>query len=137
LKCIRSEKKFDDYCSYHEIHREKTVPGTPQENGVSERMNRTIMERVRSMRLYASFPLHFLTDGVDIFVYLINKGPSSSLDGIIPKETWTGKKLNYYFLKTFGYESFVHIDKENITKLDAKSKKCTFIGYSVNDFGYL
>jgi hypothetical protein len=39
-------------------------------------------------------------------------------------------------LKTFGYEAFVHIDKENRTKLEAKSKKCNFIGYSVNDFGY-
>jgi hypothetical protein len=39
-------------------------------------------------------------------------------------------------LKTFGCEAFVHIDKENRTKLESKSKKCTFIGYSVNDFGY-
>jgi hypothetical protein len=50
-KCLRSEnggeycsKEFDDYYSYHGIHRENTVPGTPQENGVSERMSRTIME---------------------------------------------------------------------------------------------
>jgi hypothetical protein len=68
---------------------------------------------------------------------LLNKrGPSSSLDGRIPEEAWTGKKVNYYFLKTFGCESFVHIDKENRTKIEKKSKKCTFIGYSVNDFGY-
>jgi hypothetical protein len=39
-------------------------------------------------------------------------------------------------LKTFGCESFVHIDKKNKTKLEEKSKKCTFIGYNVNDFGY-
>jgi hypothetical protein len=39
-------------------------------------------------------------------------------------------------LNTFGREAFVHIDKENRTKLEAKYKKCTFIGYSVNDFGY-
>jgi hypothetical protein len=62
--------------------------------------------------------------------------PSSSLDGRIPKEAWTCKKVNYYFLKTFSCESFIHIDKENITKLEEKSKKCNFIGYSVNDFGY-
>ena len=50
LKCLRSDnggeycnKEFDSYYSYHEIRREKTVPGTPQENGVSKRMNRTIM----------------------------------------------------------------------------------------------
>ena len=45
------------------------------------------------------------------------------MDGRIPEEEWTGKKVNYYFLKTFGCEAFVHIDKENRTKLEAKSKK--------------
>jgi len=58
------------------------------------------------------------------------------LDGIIPEEEWTGKKVNYSFLKTFDCEAYVHIDKENRTKLESKSKKCTFIGYDVNDFGY-
>jgi hypothetical protein len=64
LKCLGSNnggeyciKEFDDYCSYHGIHREKTVPRTPQENGVSERMNRTIMERARSMTLHIGLPL--------------------------------------------------------------------------------
>jgi hypothetical protein len=59
------------------------------------------------------------------------------LDGGISEEEWTGKKVNYSFLKTFGCEGFVHVDKENITKFEIKSKKCIFIGYSVNDFGYL
>jgi transposase InsO family protein len=92
LKCLRSDnggeycsKEFDDYFSYHGIHREKTVPGTPQENGVSERMNRTIMEHARSMRLHAGFPLQLWEDVVDTVVYLINIGPSSSLDGIIQR----------------------------------------------------
>jgi hypothetical protein len=58
------------------------------------------------------------------------------LDGGIPDEAWTCKKVNYYFLKTFGSEAFFHIDKENRTKIEEKSKKCTFIGYDVNDFGY-
>jgi hypothetical protein len=39
-------------------------------------------------------------------------------------------------LKTFDYEAFVHIDKENRTKIEEKYKKCTFIGYHVNGFGY-
>jgi hypothetical protein len=58
------------------------------------------------------------------------------LDGRIPEEECTGKKVNYSFMKTFGCEAFVHIYKENRTKLEAKSKKCTFIGYNVSDFGY-
>ena len=80
--------------------------------------------------------LQFWADAVDTAVYLINRGPSSSLDGGILEEAWTGKKLNYLFLRTFGCEAFVHIDKDTRTKLEEKSKKCTFIGYRINDFGY-
>jgi hypothetical protein len=76
-------------CSYHGIRREKTVPRTPQENCVSERMNRTIMERAKSMRLHVGFPLQLWENVVDTIVYLINRGPSSSLDGRIPEEEWT------------------------------------------------
>lgn len=113
MKCLRSDnggeycgKVFDNYCSYHGIHRQKIVPRTIQENGVSKRMNTTIMERPRSMRLYARFPLQFWIDFVDTFVYLINRGPSSSLDGGILEEAWIGKKVNYSFMKTFGCETF-------------------------------
>ena len=73
---------------------------------------------------------------MDTTVYLINRGPSSSLDGGILEEAWTSKKVKYSFLRTFGCEAFVHIDKENKRKLEEKSKKYTFIGYGINDFGY-
>jgi hypothetical protein len=74
-------------------------------------MNTTIMDHARSMRLHAGFPLQFREDIVDIVIYLIKKGPSRYLDGGIPEEAWTGKKVNYCFLKTFGCEAFSHIDK--------------------------
>jgi transposase InsO family protein len=100
LKCLRSDnggeycsKEFDDYCSYHGIRREKTVPRTPQENGVSERMNRIIMEHARSMRLHVGFPLQFWEDAVDTSGYLINKGPSRFLYGRVPEEECIGKKV--------------------------------------------
>jgi len=76
------------------------------------------------MRLHAGLPLQFWADAVDIAVYLRNRGPSSSLDGGILEEAWTGKKVNYSFLKTFGCKAFVHINKENRTKLEAKLKYC-------------
>jgi hypothetical protein len=107
LKCLKSynggkyfNKEFYDYCSYHGIRREKTVVGTPQENVVSERMNKTTMELARSMGFHVGFPLQFWENVVDTIVYLINRGPSSSLDGVIPEEAWTGKKVNYSFFKT-------------------------------------
>jgi len=118
LKCLRSDnggeycgKEFDRYYSENGIHREKIVPRTPQEIGVLERMNKTIMEHARCMRLHAGLPLQFWAVVVDTIVYLINRGPSSSLDGGILEEAWIGKKVNYSFLKTFGCEAFVHINK--------------------------
>ncbi len=67
----------------------KIVPRTPQENGVSERMNKKIMEHARSMRLHVGLPLQFWADVEDTIVYLINRGPSSALDGGILEEAWT------------------------------------------------
>ena len=83
--------EFDIYCSYNGIRREKTFPGTPQENGVSERMNKIIMERARCMRLHAWLLLQFWVDVVDVTIYLINIGPSSALDHGIPEEAQTEK----------------------------------------------
>lgn len=74
-------------------------------------MNKIILERERSMRIHASLPLFILANMVDMAMYLINKSPSTTLDGGIPKEAWTGKRVNYYFLRVFGYESYTHIDK--------------------------
>ena len=99
-------------------------------------MNKTIMEHARCMILHAWFPLHFWVDVVNTIVYLINIGPSSALDGGISEEAWIGKQVKYSFMRTFGCEAFIHIDKDDRTKLEAKSKKCTFIGYRVDDFGY-
>ena len=78
---------------------------------MSERMKREIMENSRCLRLHAGFPLQFWADAIDTAVYLINRGPSSSLDGGVPEETWTGKKVNYSFLKPSGCEAFVHYNK--------------------------
>ena len=75
LKFLKSDhgdeyynKEFDSYCLYNGIHREKTFSGTPQENGLLERMNRTIMEDARSRRFHVGFPLHFWETSMDTIV---------------------------------------------------------------------
>ena len=78
---------------------------------MSERMNRTIMECARCMRLHARLPLQFWADAVNIAIYLTKIAPSSALNGGILEEAWTGKQVKYSFMRTFGCEAFVHIDK--------------------------
>ena len=51
---------------------EKTILGTPQQNGVAERMNRTLNERARTMRLHAGLPKTFWADAVSTTTYLLN-----------------------------------------------------------------
>ena len=99
-------------------------------------MNKTIMERARSMRLHARLPLHMWVEAINTILYLINRGPSSPFGYGVREEAWTGKKVSYSFLRTFGCEAFSHIDYENRTKLEAKSKKCVFFGYGIKEFGY-
>ena len=79
---------------------------------------------------------NFWVEAVSTTCYLINRFPTIALDGGIPEEVRIGKNLNYSHLKIFGCEAFVHIPKENRTKLDDKSMKCIFLGYADEDFGY-
>ena len=78
-------KKFKEYCSKHGITQKKTVSGTPQHNGVVERMNQTIVERAWCMLKLAKLPKSFWGEAINIVVYLINKSPSVPLDFDIPQ----------------------------------------------------
>lgn len=143
LKCLRSDNGgeyidggFKEYCATQGIRMEKTIPGTPQQNGVAERMNKTINEFARSMRLHTGLPPTFWADAVNTAVYLINRGPSVPLDCGLPEEAWSGKEVKFSHLKTFGSLSYVLIDFDARSKLEAKSRKCYFIGYGDEAFGY-
>ena len=79
VKCFRSDNGgeyidggFSEYCAAQGIKMEKTIPGTPQQNSVAERMNRILNERARSMRLQVGLPKFFWTDVVSTVAYLIN-----------------------------------------------------------------
>jgi hypothetical protein len=68
--------------------------------------------------------------------YLVNKTPSFALYEKTPQEVWIGKKPTFTHLKLFGYEAYVHVPKENMSKLDKKAEKCIFIGYKYGLKGY-
>jgi hypothetical protein len=66
---------------------------------------------------------------VGIACYLVTKSPSSTLDDKTPQEVWTSEKPSLTHLKVFGYEAYVHVPKENMSKLNKKVEKCIHIGY--------
>jgi hypothetical protein len=68
--------------------------------------------------------------------YLVNRSPSLALDDKTPQEVWTGKKPSLTHLKVFSCDAYVHVLKENRSKLDKKVQKCIFIGYKYGIKGY-
>eukprot|EP00253_Pinus_taeda_P034553 PITA_34553 len=128
-------KEFEEFCKCG-IARQKTTPYTPQQNGVTERMNKTLVERARSMLSGAELGQEFWAEAVDTACYLVNRSPSSALEDKTPQEVWTGKKPSLSHLRVFGCDAYVHVPKENRTKLDSKSEKCIFIGYKDGLKGY-
>ena len=75
-------------------------------------------------------------EAINTTIYFINRGSSTPLGYGILEEAWTGKNVSYSFLKTLGCEAFAHIDAENGTDVEAKSKKCVFFGNGIDEFGY-
>jgi len=54
----------------------------------------------------------------------------------IPNRVWYGKDVSYSYLRVFGCKAFVHVPKDERSKLDAKTRECIFIGYGHDEFGY-
>jgi hypothetical protein len=99
-------------------------------------MNMTLMEKARCMLSGVELGKEFWVEAVGTACYLVNRSPSSSLDDKTPQEVWIGKKPSLTHLKVFGYEAYVHVPKENMSKLDKKVEKCIFIGYKDGLKGY-
>jgi hypothetical protein len=109
---------------------ELTTPYNPQQNGVAERKNRTIMEVVKTMIHDQDLPMHLWDEAARTTVYVQNILSHSALGFKTPEEIFSGKKPKVSHLKIFGCPVFVHILKERRTKLDPSGKKGIFVGYS-------
>eukprot|EP00253_Pinus_taeda_P020671 PITA_20671 len=143
IKCLRTDnggeftsKEFDSYCKDAGIERHKTTVNTPQQNGVAERMNRTLLERARCMLSNAGLPKELWTKAVATACYVINRSPSTTIDCKVPQEVWTGHPCDYSKLRVFGCDAYALVPKHQRTKLDPKSKRYIFVGYGDGTKGY-
>ena len=110
----------------HGIKSQLSAPSTPQQNGVFERRNRTLLDMVRSMMSYASLPNSFWGFAVETAVYILNNVPSKSVSET-PYELWTGHKASLRHFRIWGCPA--HVLVQNPKKLERRSKLCLFIGY--------
>ncbi|KAE8672931.1 hypothetical protein F3Y22_tig00111833pilonHSYRG00028 [Hibiscus syriacus] len=136
IKCLQSDNgteytdtQFLNFCKEHRIKRHFTVRKTPQQNGVAERMNRSLNERARCLRLNTELPKHFWAEAVNMACYLINRSPRASLAEKVAEEVWTGHDVSFDNLRIFGCPAYVHVPADERSKFDAKSKECIFLGY--------
>ncbi|KAH9764272.1 hypothetical protein KPL70_001465 [Citrus sinensis] len=126
-------KEFEDFYKYKGIARHRTVTYTPQQNGLAERMNRTIIERVRCMLLNANLSKGFWAEAVTTAAYLINRSPSSALGFKTPQELWSGKPPDLSNLRIFGCPAYAHLKQG---KLEPRVVKGYFLGYPEGIKGY-
>jgi hypothetical protein len=143
VKCLRSDRggeftssEFNNLCETEGIQRQLTMAYTPQQNGVVERKNRTVVEMAKAMLHEKNLPYHLWAEAVHTAVYLLNRCPTRALDNKTPFEAYSGRKPGLAHLKIFGCVCYVHIPSEVRQKLDAKSIKGVFVGYAVCEKGY-
>lgn len=128
IKCLRTDRggkfnseEFNEFCKEHGIKRQLTAAYTPQQNGVAERKNRTVMNLVRSMLSEKKMPKFFWPEAVNWATYVLNKSPTLAVKNVTPQEAWSGIKPSVDHFRVFGCVSHVHIHDEKRTKLASKN----------------
>lgn len=124
-----TSKEFNDYLESQGIRRQLSVEYTPQQNGVAERANRTIVEMARAMLIKSNVPKALWVEAVNTAVFLRNRCPSKANNSITPYE-WLGRKPNVKFLRIFCLQvTFLKKGPGN-SKFDPKDERAIFVGYS-------
>jgi transposase InsO family protein len=128
---------FQSYLKNHGIQHQLTAPYSPQQNGVAERFNRTIIEMAKSMMHNANLPYTFWAEAIYTATYIRNQCISKTFDNksITPEELWTGHKPSVRHLRTFGCDAYALINTYQ-HKLEPKAEKLTFVGYSIESKAY-
>nr|BAK64102.1 gag-pol polyprotein [Eustoma grandiflorum] len=121
------------------IH-QTTCPDTPEQNGVAERKNRTLLEMTRALMLESSVPRFLWPEAVSTATYLSNRLPTVTLNHQTPLDVLASQTLIPSLLtlppKVFGCTVFIHISKTHRDKLDPCAEKCVFVGYASTQKGY-
>ena len=147
LQILRSDNggEYDnnelrEYFKTHGLYHETTCSQTPQQNGVAEQKSRHILETARALLTAEHTPRCYWTDVVVTTVYLLNRMPSRVLDFETPLQV-----LAHYVPlpsilmlppRIFGCVAYVHLHKNQRTKLDPCVVRCIFLGYAAHNKCY-
>ncbi|KAI3453969.1 hypothetical protein Pfo_010632, partial [Paulownia fortunei] len=140
IKTLRSDRggeylsnDFRTYLLENGIVSQLSAPGTPQQNGVSEKRNRTLLDMARCMLGFSTLSTSFWGYAIQTAVYLLNMVPSKSVPKT-PLELWNGRKPNLRHIRVWGCPA--HVLKGKMEKMESRSEVCIFVGYPKGTRGY-
>lgn len=143
IKVLRSDcggeftsKEFMNFCELAGILRQLTVPYTPQQNGIVERRNRTVMSTARSILNAMNMPQYFWAEAVRHAVYVLNRLRTKFLKDKTPYEALKGNKPNLGHIRVFGCVGHVKTPSNLTRKLDDRSIPMVHLGFEPGTKGY-
>ena len=128
-------KNMLQLCKSKAIQVLESMAYSPQQNGVAERFNRTVTEKVRALLLQSSVPKFLWGEAVYASTYILNRCPSRAVNtNKTPAELWFGHKPNLSKVRVFGCQAFALVPDQHRKKLDAKSIELVMVGYCANGY---
>jgi len=115
--------EFHDFCKEAGIKRETTKPYTPEQNGVVERNNHTIVAVVHAMIHDQRLPKFLWVEAANTTIYVQNRCPHQALGSKTPEEMFIGKRPGVSHFRIFGSLVYFHVPKAKRNKLGASRKK--------------
>ena len=129
-------KNFEMFLKNNGIKHEESVVYTPEQNGASERENRTIVEAARTMIHAKGLNINLWAEAVNTAVYVLNRTYINKVSKITSYEMWHKIVPSIDHFRVFGTDTYCHIPKQKRQKWDIKSHKGVFVGYSNQSKGY-
>ena len=137
IKKIRSDNAkeylshdFNGFLKQEGIERELSVEYTPQQNGVAERANQTLVEMARCMLLQTNLPYTLWAEAVCTATYIRNRCPTKVLNDVTPIEVWTKKKPYVGYFRTFGSRTIALNKNSKSNKFAPRGEEYILVGYS-------
>ncbi|GJU53608.1 putative ribonuclease H-like domain-containing protein [Tanacetum coccineum] len=138
VKVIRSDNGtefknsiMNQFCEIKGIKREFSVARTPQQNGVAERKNRTLIEAARTMLVDSKLPTTFWAEAVNTACYVLNRVLVIKPHNKTPYELIRGRPPLIDFMKPFGCPVTILNTRDHLGKFEGKADEGYFVGYSV------
>ncbi|GJZ97392.1 retrovirus-related pol polyprotein from transposon TNT 1-94 [Tanacetum coccineum] len=125
-------KEMNQFCKRKGIKREFSVARTPQQNGVAERKNRTLIEAARTMLADSKLPTTFWAEAVNTACYVQNRVLVTKPHNKTPYELFLGRKPALGFMRPFGCPVTILNTIDHLGKFDGKADEGFFVGYSIN-----